>query len=104
MGRSMCHSVRWNVFRQHLKSIEFLLDSFLFTDELETGKKDFAIILRSAKIAGQVHRPLEAIKYFPDLSDIVAEKRWIRKRWQLYRQKADKVELNKLTNMYYFAL
>ena len=53
--------------------IEFPSDPFLSTDELESCIEAFTNTLRSAKIAGQVHRPREAIKYFPDLSDIVAE-------------------------------
>ena len=44
-------------------------------------------------------RPYEAIKHFPDLSDLIAEKRQIRKRWQRYRNYEDKVELKRLTNL-----
>ena len=84
---------------QHLRPIEFPSDPFLSTDELETDIEAFANILRSAKIAGQVHRPREAIKQFPDLSDIVAEKRLVRKRWQSYRRKEDKAEFKRLTNL-----
>ena len=39
------------------------------------------------------------MKFFPDLSDVVAEKRLIRKRRQRYEQKADMVKLNRLTNL-----
>ena len=46
-----------------------------------------------------MHRPREAIKHFPDLSDIVAEKRLVKKRWQRYRKQEDKVELDRLTNL-----
>ena len=53
--------------------------------------------LRSAKNAEQVCRPHEAIKQFPDLSNIIAEKRKIRKLWQMYRNRVGKVELNILT-------
>ena len=69
------------------------LDPFLSTDTLETCIESFSNMLRSAKIA--VH---EAIKHFPDLRDIIAEKRQIRKQWQRYRNRVDKVELNRLTN------
>ena len=93
-----CH-VRWDVFRQHLKSIELPSDSFQSTDALEVGIETFSNTLRSAKIAGQVCRPHEAIKHFPDLSDLITEKRQIRKRWQRYRNYEDKVELNRLTNL-----
>ena len=44
-------------------------------------------------------RPHEAIKRFPDLSDIIAEKHEIRRHWQNYRQHVDKVELRRLTNL-----
>jgi hypothetical protein len=76
MGRSKCHGlVRWDVFAQYLKLIEFPSDPFLSTDELEISIDIFNNTLRSSKIAGQVHRPREAIKYFSDLSDIVAKKK-----------------------------
>lgn len=52
--------------------------------------------LRSAKIAGQVRRP-----HGPDLSYIIAEKCQTRKRWQRYKNRTDKVELNRLTNLIY---
>ena len=54
---------------------------FLSTDTLEIGIEIFSNTLRSSKIGGQVCLPHEAIKHFPDLSDIIAEKRQIRKRW-----------------------
>ena len=57
----------------------------------------FADTLRFAKIAKTVSLPHEAIQYFLDLSEIVAEKRRIRKRWRRYKQFGDKVELNRLT-------
>jgi hypothetical protein len=66
---------------------------------LETGIEAFTNTLRSAMIAGQVHRPCEAIKHFLDLSDMVAEKRLVRKQWQRYRKKEHKAELNRLTNL-----
>ena len=43
--------------------------------------------------------PHEAIQHFPDLSEIVAEERRIRRRWQRFKQFGDKVELNRLTNL-----
>ena len=64
------------------------------TDALEIGNT-----LKSAKIAGKLNRPNEVINHFPNLSEIVAEKRRIRRRWQLYRQYEDKMELNRLTNL-----
>jgi hypothetical protein len=82
-----------------VKLIEFLSAPFLSTDDLETGIETFTNTLRSAKIAGQVNRPHEAIKHFPDLSELVAKKRQIRKRFQRCRQRADKMELNRLTNL-----
>ena len=51
------------------------------------------------KIAGTVRRPHEAIQHFPDLSEIVAEKRRIRRRWHRYKQFGDKVDLNRLINL-----
>jgi hypothetical protein len=39
------------------------------------------------------------MQYFPDLSEIVAEKRRIRRRWRRYKQFEDKVKLNRLTNL-----
>jgi len=92
-------NIRRDVFRQQLKLIEFPSDPFLSTDDLETGIETFTNTLRSAKIAGQVNRPHEAIKHFPDLSELVAKKRQIRKRFQRCRQRADKMELNRLTNL-----
>jgi len=93
-----CH-VRWDVFRQHLKPIELPSDPFESTDALELGIETFSNTLRSAKIAGQVRRPHEAIQNFPDLSKEIAEKRQIRRRWQKYRNQEDKIELNRLTNL-----
>ena len=56
IGRSTCHSlVRWDVFGQRLKLIEFPSDHFLSTDELETAMEAFTNTLRSAKIAGPGH-------------------------------------------------
>jgi hypothetical protein len=52
---------------------------FLSSDVLETGIETFSNTLRSSKIAGQVCRPHEALKHFLDLSDIITEKRQIRK-------------------------
>jgi hypothetical protein len=78
-----CH-VRTDVFRQHLNSIELPSDPFLCTGALESGIKTFSKTLRSAKIAGQVRRPHEAIRNFPDLNKEIAEKRQIRRRWQKY--------------------
>ena len=69
------------------------------TMSMKTGIKTFSNTCRSAKIAGQVKRPYEAIKHFPDLSDLVVKKRQIRKRWQRCRQRADKIELNRLTDL-----
>ena len=69
-------------------------DLFLSTNALEIGMEAFTNNLRSAKIAGTVSRPHEVIQYFPDLSEIVAEKRRIRRRWQRYKQFGDKVELS----------
>ena len=99
MRRSMCHIIRWGVFRQHLKKIEYTLDSFRSTDEYEPGIEAFTNTLRSAMIAGQVHKSRAAIKYFPVNSDIVAEKLLIRNRWHCYRQKVDKIEFNRLFNL-----
>ena len=47
-----CH-VRWDVFRQHLKSIELPSDHFLFTDTLEMGIETYSNSHRYTKIAGQ---------------------------------------------------
>ena len=96
----MCCSVRWDMFR-HLKSIEFPSDPFMSTDKLETSIETFTNTLRSPKIAGQVHMPREAIKYFPDFSNIVTEKHLVRKQWQCYRRKEDKAELNINTFKYH---
>jgi hypothetical protein len=93
-----CH-VRWDVFWQHLKSIELPSDPFLSTDALGLGIETFSNILRSAKIEGQVRRPHEAIRNFPNLGDVIAEKRQMRRRWQKYRNREDKTELNRLTNL-----
>ena len=92
-----CH-VRWNVFRQHLKSIQLPSHPFLSTDALEIGIETFSNTLRSANIAGQVRWPHEAIRNFPYLSKGIA-KRQIRRQWQKYRNLVDKIELNRLTNL-----
>ena len=80
--RGSSHYVRWDEFRRYLRPIELPSDPFLSTDALEIGIGAFTNTLRSAKIAGTVRRPHEAIQNFPDLSEIVAEKRRIRRRWQ----------------------
>ena len=77
--------------------IELSLDPFLSTDALETRFKTFSNTLKSAKIAGQVRRPDEVIKHFPD---ICVEKRQIRRRWQKYCNREDKIELNRLNQSY----
>ena len=76
-----CH-VRWHEFRLHLKSIKLPSDTFLFTDALQIAIKNFSCILRYTKLAGLLCRPLEAIEYFPNLSDIVAEECNIKRYWQ----------------------
>ena len=63
--------------QEYLKQIEFSSDVFRHTDELETA---FSNALRSAKFAGQILISGEAIRYFPDLNDVVAEKCLLRKR------------------------
>ena len=42
-----------------------------------------------------------AINNFPDLSDIIAEKRRIWRRCQRYKQDDDTLELNRLINLIY---
>ena len=86
--RGSGHYVRWDEFRRYLSPIE-----------LPSGIEAFTNSLRSAKIGGTVRRPHEAIQHFPGLSEIVAEKRSIWRRWQRYKQFGDKVELNRLTNL-----
>ena len=84
--RGSGHYVRWDEFRRYPRPIELPSDPFLSTDALEIGIEAFTNTLRSAKIAGTVRRPHEAIQHFPDLSEIVAEKRRIRRRWQRCKQ------------------
>ena len=88
--------IRWDEIHQRLKLIELPLDTFLSTDAFEIGIDTFTNTLRSAKIPGQVCRPHEAIKHFPNFSDIIAEKRPIRNRCKRHRNCVDKVELNRI--------
>ena len=48
--RSVCHSVRWGVFRKHLKSIDIRSDSFIATDGLKIDIKTFTNTIKSVKI------------------------------------------------------
>ena len=72
MLRGSGHYVRWDEYRRYLGPIELPSDPFLSTDALEIGIEAFTNTLRSAKIAGTVKRPHEAIQHFPGLSEIVA--------------------------------
>ena len=80
MLRNSDHFVKWDEFRRYLGPIELPSDPFLSTEALEFGIEAFTNTLRSAKVAGTVRRPHEAMQYFPDLSEIVAEKLRIRRR------------------------
>jgi hypothetical protein len=46
-----------------------------------------------------VSKPQEALQHFPDLSDLIVEKRQARRRGQKYKQSTDKAEFNRLTNL-----
>ena len=94
-----CHFVRWDEFRWYLEPIELPSDPFVSNDALDMGIEAFTNTLGSAKIAGTVRRPHEAIQHFPDLSELVAEKCHIRRCWQWYKQYEDKIKLNRLTNL-----
>ena len=90
--RSTDQFVRWDEFRRYPRPIDLPFDPFLSTDALETGIATFSNTLKSAKFAGRVSRPHEAINHFPDLIYIAAEMRRIRRRWQRYKQDEKNVD------------
>ena len=91
--------VRWDVYRDYLKEISFPQGKFESNDALELGIEALSSTLVSARKTGEVEIAREAIPYFPDLSQVIAEKRRVRKRWQKYKLREDKIELNRLTNL-----
>ena len=72
MLRSTQHFVRWDEFGRYLRQVELPSDPFLSTDAQGTDNETFTNTLRSAKIAETLKSQHEAIKYFHDLSDIIA--------------------------------
>jgi len=99
LNRPSDKEVRWDAYREYLKPINFPSDEYHSIDALETGIEAFSNTLVSARRTGEVNRPQEALQHFPDLSDLIVEKRQARRRWQKYKQRKDKVEFNRLTNL-----
>ena len=98
-GNTHRKEVRWDVYRSHLKEIDLPQDEFKSIDALENGIEALSNTLVTARKTGEVRKAHEATQHFPDLGQLVAEKRRARKRCQKYKQMSDKVELNRLTNL-----
>ena len=98
------HKAWWDESRECLKPLKFPEVEDQSIDTLETDIDNFSGTLISARKTVEINRPNEALKHFPDLDDIIAEKHQIRKRWQRYKQREDMVELNRLTNLIHKAI
>ena len=71
--------VRWHVCRECLKLIIFPSYEYKSIDALETDIKAFCSTLVSPNKKGEVNRPQKALKHFPDLSNLIAEKCQLRR-------------------------
>lgn len=91
------HVIRWDYFRKYLSDIHIPRPNITTTGELDFHVECLTETLQSAKFQALQPNKHSMNSTSPDIDALILQKKQLRRRWQLYRDPADKTKLNQVT-------